>query len=384
MPIQNIQPATRIETQVDLRCLVDSLTNEPLIAVDTESNSLHAYQERVCLIQLSTHSEDYIVDPLSIGDMQPLGSLMASPNVQKVFHAAEYDIVCLKRDFGFTFQNLFDTMIAARICGLKAVGLGSLLKTYVGLKLDKRHQRDNWGKRPLSAESLHYAQMDTHYLPMLRDEFHKKLGTLGHLAEAEETFSGLCDLPPAAPREFDPNDFWNLGRPHFRKPRDMSILRELFILRDEIAKAENKPPFKILDNKTLIKITRAVPMTIQELEQIKGVSSRRSACSGKRILRAIGRGIAAEDLPGPPRRSSPDPEITERYAALHAWRKARAIQRGVESDIIISKHILWDVAQTVPETIDELRGVQGMGPWRVNTYGEEILRVLAENRTTEG
>ena len=384
MPIQNIQPATYIETQADLRCLIDSLTHEPILAIDTESNSLHAYQERVCLIQLSTHSEDYIVDPLSIMDMQPLGSLMASSKIQKVFHAAEYDIVCLKRDFGFAFHNLFDTMVAARICGLKSVGLGSLLKEFAGLTLDKRHQRDNWGKRPLSAESLRYAQMDTHYLPMLRDDFHKQLETLGHLAEAEETFAGLCDLPSATAREFDPNDFWNLGRPYFRKQREMSILRELFILREEIAKAENKPPFKVLDNKTLIKITRAVPATINELMQIKGVSPRRSACSGKRLLRAIKRGIATESVPTPPRRPSPDPVITERYAALHAWRKSRAIQRGVESDIIISKHILWDVAQTAPETLDELRGVQGMGPWRINTYGQEILHVLAKNRMTEG
>lgn len=384
MPIQNIQPATYIETQADLHRLVDSLTGEPILAIDTESNSLHAYQERVCLIQLSTHTEDYIVDPIALEDLRPLGSLMASPAIQKVFHAAEYDIICLKRDFGFTFKNLFDTMIAARICGLKAVGLGSLLKDFASLTLDKRHQRDNWGKRPLPKDSLRYAQLDTHFLPMLRDEFHKKLDKQDHLAEAEETFAGLCDLPAATSRVFDPNDFWNLGRPYFRKQREMAILRELFILREEIAKAEDKPPFKVLDNKTLIKITRAVPATVNELIQIKGVSARRSACSGKRILRAVKRGIAAESLPTPPRHPSPDPIITERYAALHAWRKSRAIQRGVESDIIISKHILWNVAQTAPTSLDELHNIQGMGPWRINTYGQEILHVLAKNRMTEG
>src|SRR5690606_29531 len=132
---------------------------------DTESNSLYAYRERVCLIQLSTRSRDYILDPLIIVDMSPLAPLLADPGVEKVFHAAEYDLICLHRDYGFIVNNLFDTMVAARICGYKAIGLGSLLSEFLGVELDKRHQRDDWGERPLPPDSLRYAQMDTHYLP---------------------------------------------------------------------------------------------------------------------------------------------------------------------------------------------------------------------------
>src|SRR5258708_34830640 len=108
-----------------LRELVRRLHNEPLIAVDTESNSLYAYRENVCLIQISTRTQDWLIDPLAVTDLSPLGPLFADPDIEKVFHAAEYDIMCMKRDFGFTFNNLFDTMFAARIVGLKTFGLGS-------------------------------------------------------------------------------------------------------------------------------------------------------------------------------------------------------------------------------------------------------------------
>jgi ribonuclease D len=117
-----LPPATRIETQEDLERLVDTLIDQSLIAIDTESNSLYAYQEQVCLLQLSTRSHDYIIDPLMIDDMRPLGKLTKSKHIEIVFHAAEYDIMCMKRDFSFEFNNLFDTMMAARICGIKLVG----------------------------------------------------------------------------------------------------------------------------------------------------------------------------------------------------------------------------------------------------------------------
>jgi ribonuclease D len=384
MPHRTLLPATYIATQVDLQKLVDDLQDESLLAIDTESNSLHAYQERVCLIQLSTRKKDYIIDPLTIDDLQPLGKIMASLTIQKIFHAAEYDILCLKRDFGFTFDNLFDTMVAARICGEKLVGLGNLLQEYAGVKVDKRHQRDNWGKRPLPTGSLLYAQMDTHYLPFLRDQFMEKLEKQGHLVEAKEIFNEIRHLPAATVRKFDPYGFWNLGKPYALSKNEMTILRELFRLREDIARNEKTPTFKVIENKTLIRLSRNTPKTINELKQIKGLSSRRAARSGKAIIRAIKRGEVAEHLSPPPRNRLPDPIINERYAALHSWRKERAIKRGVESDIIISKHILWDVAYKAPTTLEELQSIKGLGPWRFATYGEEILDVLSKHSIPEG
>src|SRR5690606_1660523 len=125
----DLQPAEFIRHARQLRALVDQLRGTPLLAVDTESNSLYAYYEQVCLIQLSTREKDWIVDPLALDDLSPLGDVLGDPATEIVFHAAEYDIVSLKRDFGFHFGRVFDTMMAARICGWEQVGLGSILES---------------------------------------------------------------------------------------------------------------------------------------------------------------------------------------------------------------------------------------------------------------
>jgi ribonuclease D len=379
-----LPPATRIETQDDLERLVDTLIDQSLIAIDTESNSLYAYQEQVCLIQLSTRSHDYIVDPLMIQDMRPLGKLTKFKHIEIVFHAAEYDIMCMKRDFGFEFNNLFDTMMAARICGIKLVGLGNLLKHYAGVTVDKSHQKDNWGKRPLAAESLQYAQMDTHYLPFLRDELYNELKSLGRLDEAAESFEAICDVPASTRKSSDPEGFWKIGTPNMLNATETLILRELYDLRESISQQENLPSFRVLSNKILVALSRSTPSTIAEVKLIKGISPRQIRKYGQDIISAIKRGMRANELPPPPRNEAPDSIIMDRYTALHLWRKERAIERGVESDVIITKQTLWDLAYSAPDKLDDLQTIKGLGPWRLSAYGEEILKVLDACRETEG
>ena len=182
-------PAPIVVTHEDtLARMVERLSREPRVAVDTESNSLYAYREQVCLIQFSVPGADYLVDPLAVENLTRLGPLFADGGMEKVFHAAEYDVVCLKRDFNFEFNNLFDTMVAARILGREEVGLGALLEHEFGVKLDKRFQRANWGERPLKGELLAYARLDTHYLLELRDRLYPKLMERGLWALAEEDF----------------------------------------------------------------------------------------------------------------------------------------------------------------------------------------------------
>lgn len=378
MPGTSFPLATYIDTPDALERLADSLADQTLLAVDTEANSLHAYQERVCLIQLSTRSADYIVDPLRLPDLAPLAPLMASPTVQKVFHAAEYDVMCMKRDFGFSFRNVFDTMTAARVCGFKSVGLGNLLYDYAGVRLDKRHQLDDWGKRPLPAESLKYAQKDTHYLPLLRDEFMTELARLNRMEEAQELFDEICELDAAGYRQFDPDGFWHIGLPNLLNMQELQILRELCQLREDLAQEEDRPPFRVLSNNMLVNIARSAPTSTRQLRDVRDLGGRYVRVYGDRILLAVRRGLAATSLPERPQPPSPDPVITERYTALHAWRKSRAQQRGVESDIIISKQALWHMAADPPACMDDLRDVVSIGPWRLQAYGHEILGVLRD------
>ncbi|NWG17773.1 MAG: HRDC domain-containing protein [Chloroflexi bacterium] len=354
--------------------LVDDLSSQPLIAIDTESNSLYAYRERICLIQISTRSADYIVDPLRVANLHLLGPLLADPSIEKVFHAAEYDLMCLKRDYGFTISGLFDTMVAARICGHKAIGLDKMLSLYVGVTMDKSHQRDDWGQRPLSEESLLYAQMDTHYLPMLRDRLRDELARINALDEAWETFVENARVP-AINHQFDPEGYWRIGFNADLSRRQMALLRELYLLRESIAEERDTPPFKVFGDSVLVALAVAAPYTPERMKGIPGMTRAQIDRYGQRIVQAVERGRRAP-VPQPPPRPVTDPIVTERYNALRLWRKTRAEARGVESDVILSKDTLWSLAQRGPAHPDDLRGINGLGPWRIATYGQEILDIL--------
>ena len=145
----SLPPPVLVQTPTLWQKCLTSLRQHKQLAIDTESNSLYAYREQVCLIQISVPGYDYIVDPLALPSIDELGELMADPSVEKIFHAAEYDLLCLKRDFGYSFSNLFDTMLAARILGRKKVGLAAVLNQEFGIQVNKRYQRANWGRRPL-------------------------------------------------------------------------------------------------------------------------------------------------------------------------------------------------------------------------------------------
>ena len=139
MPPSTLPPPILVADEAGLRTLVGALAACPVVAVDTESNSLHAYRERVCLIQFSTPAADYIVDPIGLRDLRPLAPFFANPGQQKVFHAAEYDLICLRRDYGFEFTNIFDTMSAARTLGWPQVGLAAILDTHFGVTMNKKY-----------------------------------------------------------------------------------------------------------------------------------------------------------------------------------------------------------------------------------------------------
>lgn len=375
MTQRSFPPAALITSAAALRDLAAALARQPLLAVDTESNSLHAYREQVCLVQLSTRSADYIVDTLAIDDLSPLGALFADPAVEKVFHAAEYDIICLKRDYGFTFVNLFDTMVAARICGVQGFSLGGLVAARLGVALDKGHQLDDWGRRPLPASYLLYAQHDTHYLPALRDVMRAELAAAGLLDEARELFAEVCAT--AVPdTSFDPDGYWRIGRPQHLTPRELAVLRELYLLREELAHQRNRPPFKIVSNSVMVELARRAPRTLAELEQTPGISARQAARDGSRLLAAVAAGAAAAPPRRPEREPSAAPEVLERYQALREWRRGRADARGVESDIILPKDAMWALAERAPASVAEMDGIAGLGPWRLASYGAELLRVL--------
>jgi ribonuclease D len=372
----HIKPPVYITRTAQLEALLAQLREHDAVAIDTESDSLYAYHEKVCLIQMSIPHADFLIDPLAPIDLQPLGALLADDKIQKVFHASEYDVMCLRRDFGFTFHNLFDTMWAARILGWKRVGLGDILQEQFSITLDKKWQRHNWGKRPIEPAALSYAQFDTHYLLRLRDVQLRELRQLDRLVEAREVFTDLSHAKYNG-HAFSPDDMWSIKGVWDLSGRAQAILRQLLILRDREARRQNRPAFKVIGDKTLLQIAERAPRTLEEMNGIEGMTIGQQQRYGAALLEAIARG-RKDPVPTPPNRTQIDPAIAARYEALRAWRKQAAAQRGVEPDVIVSNAVLMEIAQRQPRTMDQLPTLPWFGEWRRKTYGPAILQVMSQ------
>ncbi|RPJ56079.1 MAG: ribonuclease D, partial [Acidobacteria bacterium] len=190
----------------ELAALVERLQAGSEVALDTESNSLHHFPERVCLIQLADPAGGvFLVDPLALADLSPFAPCLADPEVVKVFHGATYDLSSLKRDFGFRFARIFDTMVAAQFLGIAELGLSALLQRYFGISPTRSRQKDDWTARPLTPEQEAYAAEDVRHLLALRRQLLGELVARGREAWVEEECEALAELP-AAERVFDPDD----------------------------------------------------------------------------------------------------------------------------------------------------------------------------------
>lgn len=353
--------------------MLGDLTAQTRLAVDTESNSLHAYRERVCLIQFTTPTHDYVLDPLALSDLSALGPIFSNSNIEKIFHAAEYDLICLRRDFSFQFSNLFDTMHAARVLGYPFVGLDNLLAEKFQFEMDKRHQKADWAVRPLSPAQLDYARLDTHFLFDLRDILEAELREKDRLSIALEDFARACNME--IPKERVNGTSWR--RFSTRKdisPRELTILSELCISRDRIAERMNRPVFKVVSDSLLLDIARNLPEKDVDLAGL-GLSPKQIRLWGSEILEAVKRGAVAPivERESPKR---PSDKTIRRLEKLKNWRKKAAEEQGVESDIVLPKIYLNTLAEHPPKSLQELESIMQDSPTRFRKYGEQLYRLV--------
>jgi ribonuclease D len=368
-----LPPPIWVNTKQLLQKMMDDLAAQNRVAVDTESNSLHAFREQVCLIQISSTNADYLIDPLELKDLSLLAPIFSNPKMEKVFHAAEYDLICLRRDFGFSFANLFDTMQAARVLGYPAVGLDRLLGDKFKIQMDKRHQKANWAARPLTKEQIHYARLDTHYLFDLRDALEKELREKQRLEFAKEDFARACLLEES--RQKGNGESWE----RFSGRKDLS-LRELTILshlckwREREAEKLNRPLYKVIMDDTLITLSKSPAQQKVDLSAA-GLSEKQIHLWGDGVLAAIRRGV---DAPLVMRKQveAKNDAFLRRVEKLKVWRKNLGLEIGVESDVILPKPYLSALAENPPKNAAELAVVMKDTPSRVEKYGMQILKVL--------
>ena len=368
-----LPPPIWVNTKQLLLKMIDDLAAQSHVAVDTESNSLHAFREQVCLMQFSSKNADYLVDPLVLKDLSALAPIFSNPNIEKIFHAAEYDLVCLRRDFGFSFANLFDTMQAARVLGYPAVGLDRLLGDKFRIQMDKRHQKANWAARPLSREQIHYARLDTHYLFDLRDILEKELREKQRLEFAKEDFMRACLVDE--PRQKVNGESWE----RFSGRKDLS-LRELTILahlcrwRDKEAERLNRPPYKVIMDDVFVLLSKNPPEKKVDLSAV-GLSEKQINLWGDSVLAAIRRGVEAPLVERKQVEAKND-AFLRRMEKLKVWRKKVGLEMGVESDIILPKPYLSLLAENPPNSEDDLAILMKDTPTRVVKYGAQILKTL--------
>ncbi|PCJ63317.1 MAG: hypothetical protein COA79_00485 [Planctomycetota bacterium] len=232
------------------------LLNTKYISIDLEADNQHLYKEQICLIQLSTDTNNYLIDALNFKEINELQEAFANKDIIKIIHDLEFDLRILSKDYGFKFQNLFDTKMAAELGKEEKCGLSSLLEKHFELKLNKKYQKANWTKRPLDEEMLQYSVNDSFYLFDLMNIQIKNLKDLDRRQWLEEE----CQLKenyeyiqPPYPEYFQIRDSNKL------KGKQLNLFINIYNAREEIAKLKNISKFQILSNKNLMAISYAFP-----------------------------------------------------------------------------------------------------------------------------
>ena len=332
-----LDPPHLINRPDELKSAAKHLLAEKRLAVDTEANSLFAYQEQVCLIQISTPKDDFIIDTLALDDLTLLSDIFQDPTVEKIFHASEYDILIMHDEFDFEFRNLFDTMLAAQILGRKKLGLDALLEEYVGIQVNKKYQRANWGKRPLPEDMLKYAQVDTHFLFTIRDKLDQELKKKGLSRIAEEDFTRACHVHQHV-REDKTPPCWRIQGSKKLSPQKAAVLQELCSYRDDAARKMNQPPFKIFGAQTLIRLAESCPTSLTQLRSLDLPGKNLIKRHGEGLIETVKKGLKNPPL-YPPKREHVDESFLAREKALREWRKKTAHKMDVNSAVVLPRDV---------------------------------------------
>ena len=376
--LQHIPHPTVVTAREHLEEIVaESLSRSPRLALDIESNGFYAYREKVCLLQISTVTADFVVDPISFSDLSSLGPLLSDPKIEKIFHAGEYDVLCLKRDYDFTFSNLFDTMIANRILGVKELGLAAAIEKHFGLKLSKKLQRADWGRRPLTEAQIRYAQMDTHFLMRLADIQKQLLLEKSRMDDASEAFAGLARLEPVR-KVFDPEGYWKLAGREPLSGAQMACLKQLYLFREDQAASHDRALFRVMADDLMVRLAKAMPETPEQLRQVRGMTPYLIQKFQSHVLKAIRNGKESAPLTEPPQKPRPprrDVREWRIFEALRQWRKIQAVEEGVEPVVVLSSDMLHQIAR---EAVDDPAGdpLRALSELKLKRYGEKLLALL--------
>lgn len=324
-----------IADDASLAELVSGLAGSDRIALDTEADSLHCYFEKLCLIQVSTENGHWLVDPLAKLNLQPLFDVVCSKRL--VFHGADYDLRLLRRVGEFDPVDLFDTMIAARLCGRAGLGLAALVEEFFGIKLSKASQKANWAIRPLSDQMIEYALNDTRHLLEIAATLEADLRGLGRWKWFEESRDRMI-ASTRETKERDDNKAWRISGSSTLSPHAQAVLRILWFWRDAEARAWDRPPFHVMGNEDMLRVADQVS---------KGDAYSTPRMNGRRrksfeVVLALALQIPESEWPKQEkiRRKRATKDHLDRFEALKTIRDRAAADLGLDPAIIAPRGAL--------------------------------------------
>jgi len=354
------------------------LERETAIGVDLEADSMFHYQEKVCLIQISTSLQNILVDPLWMDDLSALYPVFANPKIRKVFHGADYDIRSLYRDFGIEVNSLFDTQIAARFLGIRETSLAHLIKERFGVVIEKKYQKKDWSERPLPAAMRAYAVQDTCHLLHLSQILEKELRVKGRLFCVEEECELLSKVRPV-PTNGDPLflRFKGAGR---LDPRSLAVLESILQLRDDTARRRDLPPFKVLGNAPIMEIAKKKPVTKRDLERIKGLSVKQVRMLGHSILKKTDESakLPEDKLPVFPKNTGEriSAEMSKKVKTLKVWREQKAKEMDIDPSLVCTNSQIHSLARAHPKRRKDLEEIDTIRAWQRRLFGRDICYLL--------
>jgi ribonuclease D len=377
--INALPPYRLVETSQDLEYLGVRLNQETSVALDLEGDSLYHYREKICLIQIAAGSECFLIDPLKMSDLSPLARFLTNPEIRKILHGADYDIRSLYRDYQFQIQNLFDTESAARFLGLKETGLGALLGARFQIQLDKRFQKKDWSKRPLTDSMLSYAAADVAYLVPLAQSLITDLEALGRFPWVLEEGERLCRVRFNPPYQ-GPLSLQFKGGRHLDS-RSLGLLENLLQFRKVQAEKQDRPLFKILGADVLKELALQKPKSLDQLKGIKGLSAKLIDRLGEGLIECLKQGLAIPetDLPRFPPSIRPhvNPIVASRVKALKGWREEKARELNLDPGVVLSNALIDQIGEKKPTGPEDLDAIPELRQWQLQAFGTEILKVIS-------
>ena len=366
-----------VRSDAQLALLEADLAAAPWIAVDTESNSMFVYRERVCLLQLNLGGALWLVDTLeltaeAVAD-SVLAARLADPGLEVYLHGGEYDVACLKREYGVKLRAVYDSQQAASFLGMQRTGYGALVEAALGVKLPKGHAQYDWGKRPIESRALEYAIDDVRYLPSVVTWIRGQVRD----AQLEEEVAIACAaVEEASPHAVEVDPLKILKHKHARglSPEEQAVLVRLGQWRETNARRFNKPPGRLVATEILARVARMQPGSPAELKRCR-VGPRIERRFGESLLAAVADGIARPPEVRVKRGSRPAPAVKRRGQRLRDWRREEAKRRGVPPVVVLPPRALEYLSE---HGAGDLEQVPQLGAKRRATYADALSRACAE------